>query len=156
MAQVSTTYFLLSTFTTTCMVSLFHRESYELGRDCPSLGAVKQARTLRLLANTFLDLGGEGQWQKALNAVSLANSEHSHPAGFLLKTSILLQHDSGNERLAQCEYYYCRTFSQSLHSVICVEGIFRTILAKVFLIPFQVLSPLSNILISVLTWGYRL
>ena len=88
------------------MLSLFHRESYELGRDCPGVGALKQARTLRLLANTFLDLGGEGQWQKALNAVSLANSEHSHPAGFLLKTSILLQHDSGNERLVQCEYIF--------------------------------------------------
>ena len=79
------------------------RVSYEVGRDCPHLGAVKQARTLRLLANAFLDLDGDGLWQKALNAVSLANSEHSHPAGFLLKTSILLQHDSGNERLTQCK-----------------------------------------------------
>ena len=29
----------------------------------------------------------------------LANSEHSHPAGLLLKTSILLQHDGSSERL---------------------------------------------------------
>ncbi len=75
-----------------------------MGRDRSSVGSVKQARTLRLLANAFLDQGGEGQWQKALNAVSLANSEHSHPAGFLLKTSILLKHDKSNERLAQCEF----------------------------------------------------
>lgn len=79
------------------------RESYELGRGCPNLGAVKQARTLRLLANAFLELDGTSQWQKALNAVSLANSEHSHPAGFLLKTSILVQYDSSNERLSQGE-----------------------------------------------------
>ncbi len=120
----SSKYYILSTFyfhnyLYECMVSLFHRESYELGRDCPSLGAVKQARTLRLLANTFLDLGGEGQWQKALNAVSLANSEHSHPAGFLLKTSILLQHDSGNERLAQCETEYSITVER-FHKV-CIQ-----------------------------------
>lgn len=79
------------------------RESYEIGRGCPNLGAIKQARTLRLLANAFLEWDGPGQWQKGLNAVSLANSEHSHPAGFLLKTSILLQHDSANERLSQGE-----------------------------------------------------
>jgi len=34
-----------------------------------------------------------------LLCAGLANSEHSHPAGHLLKTSILLQHDSDNERL---------------------------------------------------------
>lgn len=34
----------------------------------------------------------------------LANSEHSHPAGLLLKTSILLQHDGSSERLNHGEY----------------------------------------------------
>ena len=31
--------------------------------------------------------------------IGLANSEHSHPAGLLLKTNILLQHDGNSERL---------------------------------------------------------
>ncbi|CAI8021544.1 Testis-expressed protein 11, partial [Geodia barretti] len=73
------------------------KESYEIGRGCPTVGAVKQARTLRLMANAYLEWDGQTYWQKALNAVGLANSEHSHPAGLLLKTNILLQH---NERRA--------------------------------------------------------
>ena len=58
-----------------------------------------QARTLRLLANAYLQWGGSLYWQKALNAISLANSEHNHPAGLVLKTNILLQYDNGDERL---------------------------------------------------------
>ena len=71
-----------------------------------------EARTLRLLANSYLEWDSQLHWQKALNAVGqwesiqvwflmspfqfisitgLANSEHSHPSGLLLKTSILFQ-----------------------------------------------------------------
>lgn len=46
-----------------------YRESYEIGRGCADVGAVKQGRTLRLLANTFLEWDEDTHWQKALNAV---------------------------------------------------------------------------------------
>jgi len=45
------------------------RESYDIGRTPSGVGAIKQARTLRLLANAYLELDGESHWQKALNAV---------------------------------------------------------------------------------------
>ena len=52
---------------TTCLCT--PRESYEIGRGCANVGAVKQGRTLRLLANSFLELDRDTHWQKALNAV---------------------------------------------------------------------------------------
>lgn len=82
------------------------------------MDAVRQARTLRLLANSFLEWDGSTHWQKALSAVGnstiitffmlhyylpvlcsegLANSEHSHALGLLLKVSILLQYDPNND-----------------------------------------------------------
>ena len=103
---------------------VLYRESYEIGRGCSNIGAVKQGRTLRLLANAFLEWDRDTHWQKALNAVGksvcykerkkersstfhcgagLANSEHSHPAGLLLKASILLCHEGSSERLNQGE-----------------------------------------------------
>ena len=45
------------------------RESYDIGRTPSGVGAIKQARTLRLLANAYLEWDGEAHWQKALNAV---------------------------------------------------------------------------------------
>ena len=94
------------------------RQSYEIGRGNPSVDSVRQARTLRLLANTFLEWDGSSNWQKALSAVGkryevdqycsltvevlgLANSEHSHASGLLLKTSILLQYDPSSEGISQ-------------------------------------------------------
>lgn len=133
---------------------LFGRESYEVGRDCSGLGAVKQARTLRLLAHALLDHGGEGEWQKALNAVSLANSEHSHPAGFLLKTNILLKHDGGNERLAQCKSTLI-SGEISYVAQVSVENCLVLFLSCPYSIsPFQVLTLLCSILTSLLKWGY--
>jgi hypothetical protein len=73
------------------------KESYEIGRGCPTVGAVKQARTLRLMANAYLEWDSQTYWQKALNAIGLANSEHNHPAGLLLKTNVLLQHDGDGQ-----------------------------------------------------------
>ena len=68
------------------------------------------------MANAYLEWDGQTYWQKALNAVGgydpvftfnkhtpplppsgLANSEHSHPAGLLLKTNILLQHNGDGQ-----------------------------------------------------------
>ena len=48
---------------------LFYRESYEIGRGCANVGAIKQGRTLRLLANAFLEWDKDAYWQKALNAI---------------------------------------------------------------------------------------
>ncbi|XP_065900506.1 testis-expressed protein 11-like [Dysidea avara] len=76
------------------------RESYELGKsDLSFVVAKKQARTLRLLANAYLEWDVTAYWQKALNAVGLANSEHAHPSGLYLKCSILLRHDPHDVRL---------------------------------------------------------
>ena len=50
-------------------ISLFYRESYEIGRGCANVGAIKQGRTLRLLANAFLEWDKDAYWQKALNAI---------------------------------------------------------------------------------------
>lgn len=50
------------------------RESYEIGRIPSGVGAVKQARTLRLLANAYLEWDGVTYWQKALNAVGPSSS----------------------------------------------------------------------------------
>lgn len=46
-----------------------YRESYEIGRGCANVGAIKQGRTLRLLANAFLEWDKDAYWQKALNAI---------------------------------------------------------------------------------------
>ena len=48
-----------------------YRESYEIGRGCANVGAIKQARTLRLLANAFLEWDSDAHWQKALNAIGI-------------------------------------------------------------------------------------
>lgn len=125
------------------------RESYEIGRGKPNMDCVRQARTLRLLANTFLEWDGTTYWQKALSAVGellmnfhtiilywacidqgLANSEHSHALGLLLKTSILLQYDPDNDIISHgksvqqeiCRYmqgfihhWYNAAFEDTLH-----------------------------------------
>ncbi|XP_078618662.1 testis-expressed protein 11-like [Branchiostoma floridae x Branchiostoma japonicum] len=72
------------------------RESFELGKGNgqPATSSKNQARTLRLLASAYLEWDSKQHWQKALNAVGLANSEHSHPAGLHLKVHILLVSDT--------------------------------------------------------------
>ncbi|XP_064629200.1 testis-expressed protein 11-like isoform X2 [Lineus longissimus] len=75
------------------------RESFQTGKDQTSVGGKNQARTLRLLANAYLDWDAEQYWQKALNAVGLANAEHLHPAGLYLKVKILLLGETQDDRL---------------------------------------------------------
>ena len=53
-------------------IFFYCRESYEIGRGNPSVGVVKRACTLRLLANTFLEWDGNNNWQKALSAVGMS------------------------------------------------------------------------------------
>ncbi|KAL5009458.1 hypothetical protein ScPMuIL_011763 [Solemya velum] len=64
------------------------RESFEVGKE--TIGPKNQARTLRLLANVYLEWGQMDFLQKALNAVSLANTDYPHPAGLYLKLRIVL------------------------------------------------------------------
>ncbi|XP_019851830.1 PREDICTED: testis-expressed sequence 11 protein-like [Amphimedon queenslandica] len=75
------------------------KESYDIGRGCNAVGAVKQARSLRLLAKSYLEWDGTSHWQKALNAVGLANSEHFHLSGLFLKLSILMQYVKQKDRI---------------------------------------------------------
>ncbi|CAH3120833.1 unnamed protein product [Pocillopora meandrina] len=75
------------------------RESYDIRKENGSSGANKrQATTLRLMANAYLDWDSKQHWQMALNAADLANSEHGHPAGLYLKAKLLLM-GNGDEEL---------------------------------------------------------
>ncbi|KAI0226541.1 Testis-expressed protein 11 [Lamellibrachia satsuma] len=73
--------------------------SFELGKRNDAVGHKNQARTLRLLAHTYLEWDSQQYWQKALNAIGLANAEHSHPAGLFLKIRILLQGEETDDTL---------------------------------------------------------
>ncbi|XP_038049263.1 testis-expressed protein 11-like [Patiria miniata] len=75
------------------------RESLELGKGEHPIEPEFQARTLRLLASTYLDWDPEQYSQKALNAVGLANAEHSHPSGLHLKIKILLRTNGSDVRI---------------------------------------------------------
>ncbi|XP_041351715.1 testis-expressed protein 11-like [Gigantopelta aegis] len=66
------------------------RKSFDLGKGRQDVGAKNHARTLRLLANAYLEWNPTQNLDKALNAVTLANTEHLHPAGLFLKLKILL------------------------------------------------------------------
>ncbi|KAI8520720.1 Testis-expressed protein 11, partial [Branchiostoma belcheri] len=73
-----------------------HDVAMRLAQRCKEMLArlPKEARTLRLLASAYLEWDSKQHWQKALNAVGLANSEHSHSAGLHLKVHILLVSDN--------------------------------------------------------------
>ncbi|CAB3987595.1 Testis-expressed sequence 11 [Paramuricea clavata] len=75
------------------------RESYELGKGEYPLDSEKQATTLRLLANAYLEWDHTKHWDTALNAVGLANTEHLHPAGLYLKAKILLLRETSSKEL---------------------------------------------------------
>ncbi|XP_071801273.1 testis-expressed protein 11-like [Asterias amurensis] len=75
------------------------RESFELGKGKYPLEPEFQARTLRLLASAYLDWDAAQYSQKALNAVGLANAEHSHQSGLHLKIKILLCTNGSDSRL---------------------------------------------------------
>ncbi|KAK7107797.1 testis-expressed protein 11-like [Littorina saxatilis] len=67
------------------------KESFDLGKERSSVPAKNQARTLRLLASAYLEWNEPGCCEKALNAVTLANTEYLHPAGLFLKLRIMLK-----------------------------------------------------------------
>ena len=65
----SVCYFIIKYLAASNTMYCNYRESYEIGRGCANVGAIKQARTLRLLANAFLEWDSNAHWQKALNAI---------------------------------------------------------------------------------------
>ncbi|XP_059142813.1 testis-expressed protein 11-like [Physella acuta] len=77
------------------------RESYNLGKDATNISKQMQAQTLRLLANCYMEWGGEGWQDNALIAIELANKEDSHVAGIYLKFQLLLLTQSSLQTIKQ-------------------------------------------------------
>ncbi|XP_053130263.1 testis-expressed protein 11 isoform X2 [Hemicordylus capensis] len=73
--------------------------SFEIGKMDKkySPGQEMQAKILRLLATVYLKWDYKQYQDKALSAVTRANAEHLHPAGFLLKIKILLKGGAADE-----------------------------------------------------------
>ncbi|XP_067404069.1 testis-expressed protein 11 [Emydura macquarii macquarii] len=79
--------------------SFWLSQSYEIGKMDKkySTGQEMQAKVLRLLATVYLEWDCEQYQDKALRAISLANEENIHPAGFFLKIKILLKSGASDE-----------------------------------------------------------
>ncbi|KAJ8027612.1 Testis-expressed protein 11 [Holothuria leucospilota] len=75
------------------------RESYELGKSNKPLEGSILAKILRLLAKAYMEWDPNQYAQKAINAVGLANAEHSHPSGLHLKVKIILQSVASDAKL---------------------------------------------------------
>ncbi|XP_076877112.1 testis-expressed protein 11 isoform X2 [Brachyhypopomus gauderio] len=73
--------------------SFWLSQSYDIGRMNVqfSPGQDMQAKVLRLLATVYMELDCHKYQDKALHAVSLANKESPHQAGFYLKIRIMLK-----------------------------------------------------------------
>ncbi|XP_008943272.1 PREDICTED: testis-expressed sequence 11 protein-like, partial [Merops nubicus] len=74
-------------------------QSYDIGKmDMKySIGKEMQAKVLRLLATAYFEWDCNLYLDKALKAISLANQENLHPAGFFLKVKILLKSGASDE-----------------------------------------------------------
>ncbi|NWX44762.1 TEX11 protein, partial [Steatornis caripensis] len=79
--------------------SFWLSQSYDIGRmDMKySIGKEMQAKMLRLLATAYFEWDCNLYLDKALKAISLANQENLHPAGFFLKVKILLKSRASDE-----------------------------------------------------------
>ncbi|XP_009708642.1 PREDICTED: testis-expressed sequence 11 protein, partial [Cariama cristata] len=79
--------------------SFWLSQSYDIGKmDMKySVGKEMQAKVLRLLATAYFEWDCNMYLDKALKAVSLANQESLHPAGFFLKVKILLKSGASDE-----------------------------------------------------------
>ncbi|XP_030330473.1 testis-expressed protein 11 isoform X1 [Strigops habroptila] len=82
--------------------SFWLSQSYDIGKmDMKySLGKEMQAKVLRLLATAYFEWDCNLYLDKALKAVSLANQEDLHPAGFFLKMKILLKSGASDEDIS--------------------------------------------------------
>ncbi|XP_075018207.1 testis-expressed protein 11 [Calonectris borealis] len=79
--------------------SFWLSQSYDIGKmDMKySVGKEMQAKVLRLLATAYFEWDCNLYLDKALKAISLANQENLHPAGFFLKVKILLRSGASDE-----------------------------------------------------------
>ncbi|NXT74908.1 TEX11 protein, partial [Zapornia atra] len=79
--------------------SFWLSQSYDIGKMDKkySVGKEMQAKVLRLLATAYLEWDCSLYLDKALRAISLANQENFHPAGFFLKVKILLKSGASDE-----------------------------------------------------------
>ncbi|NXK74124.1 TEX11 protein, partial [Amazona guildingii] len=79
--------------------SFWLSQSYDIGKmDMKySLGKEMRAKVLRLLATAYFEWDCNLYLDRALKAVSLANQEDLHPAGFFLKVKILLKSGASDE-----------------------------------------------------------
>ncbi|KYO32695.1 testis-expressed protein 11 isoform X1 [Alligator mississippiensis] len=82
--------------------SFWLSQSYAIGKMDKrySTGQEMQAKVLRLLATVYLEWDCKVYQDKALQAISLANKENLHPAGFFLKIQILLKSGAADEDLS--------------------------------------------------------
>ncbi|XP_054695881.1 testis-expressed protein 11 isoform X2 [Grus americana] len=79
--------------------SFWLSQSYDIGKMDKkySVGKEMQAKVLRLLATAYFEWDCNLYLDKALKAISLANQENLHPAGFYLKVKILLRSGASDE-----------------------------------------------------------
>nr|XP_056714991.1 testis-expressed protein 11 [Euleptes europaea] len=79
--------------------SFWLSQSYEIGKMDKkySPGQEMQAKVLRLLATVYFEWDYKEYQDKALRAITMANEENLHPAGFLLKIKILLKGCASDE-----------------------------------------------------------
>ncbi|XP_036916161.1 testis-expressed protein 11, partial [Sturnira hondurensis] len=77
-------------------------QSYDIARmDEVFVDPEMMAKILRLLAIVYFDWGGGDNYDKALNAINLANEEHLNSAGIYLKIKILMKSKIINEELME-------------------------------------------------------
>ncbi|XP_058147656.1 testis-expressed protein 11 [Dasypus novemcinctus] len=82
--------------------SFWLSQSYDIGKmDKNTIAPEMLAKVLRLLATVYLDWDDREYYDKALNAIDLANKEHLNPAGLFLKMKILLKGEMANEKLLE-------------------------------------------------------
>ncbi|EHH30826.1 hypothetical protein EGK_20616, partial [Macaca mulatta] len=82
--------------------SFWLSQSYDIGKmDKKSTRPEMLAKVLRLLATNYLDWDNTKYYDKALNAVNLANKEHLNSTGLFLKMKILLKGETSNEELLE-------------------------------------------------------
>ncbi|KAL8180750.1 UNVERIFIED_CONTAM: hypothetical protein K2H54_032499 [Gekko kuhli] len=79
--------------------SFWLSQSYEIGKmdKTYSPGQEMLARVLRLLATVYLEWDYKEYQDKAIRAITMANEENLHPAGFFLKIKILLKGCASDE-----------------------------------------------------------
>uniref|UniRef100_A0ACB8FX94 Uncharacterized protein n=1 Tax=Sphaerodactylus townsendi TaxID=933632 RepID=A0ACB8FX94_9SAUR len=79
--------------------SFWLSQSYEIGKMNKnySPGQEMQAKVLRLLATVYLEWDYKEYQDKAIRAITMANEENLHPAGFFLKIKILLKGCASDE-----------------------------------------------------------